>query len=773
MAGSPFGAESESQTARGLPVGCMTPARACTRLVRSDRDSAIDPLVPIDDPLAMLTTSAIAAWAGIALVALARRLQIPAIGLLLIGGVLLGPTVAGLVRPDSLGGGLRVLVALAIGLVLFEGGLTLDLSGYRQAPRMIPRLLTVGLLVTLLGGTAAIHWLARLPLAQSFIAASLTTVTGPTVIGPLLKRLRLRKKLHAVLHWEGVLIDPIGVFIALLCFEWLGESHGAAAFVSLGLRLLAGLGLGIPGGLVLGWLLRRRVIPEEVQNVFILASALLFYGAAETVRSEAGLLTVTSAGFVLGLQGHSRTKALREFKAEIADLLIGALFILLAARLELAQFARFGVGGVLAVVAMMILVRPLSVAVCSIGLDFDWRERAFLSWVAPRGIVAASMASLIALRMEEIGTAARPRFAESFTYSVIIATVILQGFSAGWLARRLGLVQPDARGWILVGTHGLARRLAALIGARHACPVLLIDTNAPAVLNARREGFDAIVHDARNTSLLERHAGFGNLLALTTNDDLNARICFRWAALLGKDRVFRVELEKAPGEEESSNVIWTGLPGPTALSSELDRGNATLTLVEGDPDPAARVLGWWRGDSLVLGTPPRREDRREPLTLLELKLRAEHLRSALHLQLVQRYDGRDPEALYSELMARLRHLEPCLDRQQVLEMLLQREREAPSVLGGGVAVPHVYCQHLAKRLCAVAQIPAGLELATPDDEPVRLLFLLVSPEGDAEGHLATLAEIARVVTPPELRRQLIAAESPVGLIELIRKGLSG
>jgi hypothetical protein len=261
------------------------------------------------------------------------------------------------------------------------------------------------------------------------------------------------------------------------------------------------------------------------RNAFALASALMLYGVAESIRSEAGLLAVTTAGFVVGLRGASTLNELPEFKAEVANLVIGALFILLAARLELSQFSRFGLGGVLAVAVMMLVVRPLSIILCATGLDFMWREKAFLSWVAPRGIVAASMASLFALRLEEMGRVVRPRFPETFTYSVIIATVVLQGLTARPLAAWLGLIRPHPGGWLLVGAHALGRRLAHLFRIHTRDPVVLVDTNGALVAKAQAEGLQARVHDARNVQLLDEIPGLGNLLALTANDDLNARVC--------------------------------------------------------------------------------------------------------------------------------------------------------------------------------------------------------------------------------------------------------
>ncbi len=724
--------------------------------------------MPHDQPLAMLTTSALAAWSGVVIIAVSRRLQLPAIVFLLIAGALLGPAGVGLVRPDALGAGLRVIVALAVGLILFEGGLALDLSGYRAAPKMIRRLLSLGLLVTLLGGTAAIHWLAGLRLTEAFIAASLTTVTGPTVIAPLLKRLQLQKKLHAVLHWEGVLIDPIGVFIALLCFEWLGEGHGIIAFVDLGIRLLAGVVVGVPAGLGLAVLIHRHWLPRDIRNVFVLTSVLVVYGAAELVRSEAGLLAVTCAGFVLGIRRVSGLVQLKEFKAEIADLLIGSLFILLAARLEVAQFTRFGVGGALAVAAMMLVVRPASIGLCSWGLGFTWRERLFLSWIAPRGIVAASMASLISLRLEEIGATDRPRFAETFAYSVIIATVLLQGLTAKPLARWLRLSRPSPTGWVLVGAHTFARQLAKLIAPRVKDPVVLVDNNPGNVRGALAEGCAAVLADARDTKLLERYPGIKCLVAMSPSDDLNARVCSRWGDVLGRDQVYRMDLGVDDAEADGGQIVWPGLEGPEAVSFKLEHGDEGLALVRGVPSSKTRVLGWWRNGDLVLeGGHDGGVRRPAGAPALVLQALSDHLLESLSPHLIEQYAGTNPTELYGRLVERLVRVEPSLDLEATLKALLEREREAPSVMGAGVAIPHVYRPNIGRRLCAVAQVAAGLELKTPDAQRVRLVFLLVSPEGDAEGHLAALADIAHLVTSQHARGQLLAAKSPAEIVQII------
>ncbi|MCB0360438.1 MAG: cation:proton antiporter, partial [Bdellovibrionales bacterium] len=442
----------------------------------------IFPAMYPDNVQAMMSTIVAAVSLGVMLIVFAQRFHIPAIVLLLAGGVAFGPLGVGIVQPDTLGDGLRVIVLLGIGLILFEGGLTLDVEGYRSASTIIKRLLSIGVLVTWLVSALAVYLIIGADPSISLLAASLIIVTGPTVIAPLIKRIKLIPRLHHILHWEGVLIDPIGVFVALLCFEWIADTqHQAAAITNFGVRFLVGLVFGGVGGWTIFQGVKREFVPENLINIFALAGAILIFGVSELVISEAGLLSVAVAGLVFGFLEPGQLREIRQFKAEIIDLLLGTLFILLSARLSFDQFEEFGLNGALVVAVVMFVVRPISIALCSWGLDFEWRERAFLSWIAPRGIVAASMASIFALLLEQNGQIENPRFVETFTYSIIVSTIILQGFTAGGLARILGLRLARPRGWLIVGAHPFGRELARFIRGQAHVPVLLVDTNIRAV----------------------------------------------------------------------------------------------------------------------------------------------------------------------------------------------------------------------------------------------------------------------------------------------------
>ncbi len=826
-------------------------------------------LLAVEASGAVIRTVAAAIAIGVMLIAVARRLGLPAIVLLLAGGMLLGPAVLGdaaIVQPDALGDGLRVVVALAIGLILFEGGLTLDLGGYRTAPAMIKRLLTVGVLVSWGGAAAFCALLGGIELEFAVLAGSMVVVTGPTVIAPLLKRLDVNERLHGILHWEGVLIDPIGVFIAVLCFEVVVSGlSGPVAAAGLLLRIAAGLGLGVAGGAALTWSIRRRLIPDDMLSISALAMAMLVFGAAEMVRPEAGLLATTVSGFVFAITGPRQVKRIRAFKAEISELLIALLFMLLSARLEFAQFTAFGWSGVLAVLGVMLVVRPASVFLCSIGTGLSRNERLFLGWVAPRGIVAASLASLFAIAIEEQleGSAAAEAgaFVETFVYAVIIATIVVQGLSAGFVARLLGLQREPKVGWMIVGAHALGIRLAEFL-QRSGLPVVVADTNPRAVREAIRRGVPAVAADARETAIGERRewSGVGNVLALTDNEDLNIRICQNWTDAVGAEHVFRADpagrasLEErdpdAAEEPDAGRAVWPRLPRPSLLAAELQRGQAALLELDAGDEAARRLatpIATLRGRELSFAPPDDGEvsdgeggedgdggeggeggeggDRGGPagdgeVRVLALQRTAEHLLWSLRPELVLDLEPTDLRAVFDRVVQAMVRVAPRLSREAVVEELLERETAFPTLLGDGVALPHAYAEGLDGRLCAIVRIAApGLRLggsaaaepgagdaaasaakgapptgdaAAADtaaggggtaatategggaagsdaggEEPIRLLFCLLSPNGDPEGHLASLAEIARLVLDEDVRRGLLDAESPLEVIGLV------
>jgi len=726
----------------------------------------------------VLFTVVAAISAGVILIAIARRLDFSTIALLLLGGAALGPNGLGVLKPDRLREGLPVFVSFSIGLILFEGGLTLDLKGYRAASRIIVRLLTVGLLTTWFATAAAIWLILGFPPGISLVAASLVIVTGPTVIVPLLKRIRIQQPLHNILHWEGVLIDPIGVFIAVLCLESISGLGAPSAAMNFVLRLLSGLGIGAAGGVLLSWLMRSGWIDDELIDIVPLAVAAAVFGLAEAAIRESGLLAAATAGFVLGASRPIELERIRRFKAAISDLLIGMVFVLLAARLSPVQFVEFGWKGLVTVALVVFVVRLLNVTLSTLGEPLNWRQRGFLAWVAPRGIVAASMSSLIALRLEE-ARIPNARFVETFTYSVIVITVLLQGLTASWLARRLGLRRPEATGWLIVGAHLLGRKVAEFISRTARVPVALLDLNPKEVDAARQAGLIAMVADARDTTFLDEHPEIqtvGNLLAVTDNEDLNSLLCQRWAEVFGKNRVFGWQPKRAANRSSQQKVgspIWRQLPKPSIISGDLERRAASLTdialsdvggeaprgtlIVAGPSSVALDLLNLQKGGDA--GT----------FRCLALERRGSHLVSAMHRELFVTTRADSMAQLIHSLVDRLVHLVPRLPADEVIRELTERERVFSSAIGHGVAIPHAYSKSAVARMCVLAQLPDGMEHSTPDGEPLRLVFLIVGPPGDPEGHLALIAEIAGLVSDDTARERLLRAGSFDDLIAFIQE----
>jgi len=472
-------------------------------------------------------TFALALAAGVAAQVLAHHLRVPGIVVFLTAGVVLGPDVVGIVQPDSLGTGLDTLVGLAVALILFEGGLNLNVDRLRRQATTIRRLVTVGALVTATGSTIAARLLMRWDWPTSILFGTLVIVTGPTVIGPLVRRIRLTPRLRTILEAEGVLIDPIGAIIAVVTLEvLLATEPGSAAIGLLGIpsRLLVGSLAGAAGGFLIAFLLgRERLIPEEIANVFTLSMVLALYAVSEAILPETGILAAPVAGIVVG-NARARAAELMEFKEQITTMLVAMLFVLLAADVRLAEVMGLGWGGIGTIALLMFVVRPLGVAICTAGSDLTAKERGFIAWLGPRGIVAAAVASVFAQQLE---TAGRGQGLElrALVFLVIAVTVTVQGLSSGYLASVLGLRRRRNSGYAIVGANALGRALGrALLDAGH--EVVLIDSNPQEAHAAEDAGLSVIYGNANEVRILERAdvEGRRGVVMVTGNGDANLLI---------------------------------------------------------------------------------------------------------------------------------------------------------------------------------------------------------------------------------------------------------
>lgn len=734
------------------------------------------------DPHSALWALCLAVGAGCLLTVLSRRLHLPTIVLLLGGGFALGPEGLNLLRPDALGHFLPVLVSLAVALILYEGGLTLDLKEFTQTSTVIQRLLSAGVLITWFGTALSVYIFFDTTPSYALLMGSLVIVTGPTVIVPLLRRIRLSKRVASILHWEAVLIDSIGVFVAILCYEWVAEGGGAVALPNFIVRILSGATLGVVGGYLIYFTMRRGWVPDNIVNAFSLASAMLLFGLTELIRPEAGLLSVTVAGLIVGLKKPRQLREVKAFKAEIVDLLIGLLFLLLVARLEWAQFVSFySNGGGWVLLSVIFLVRPLSVITSSWGTALNKREKALLSWVAPRGVVAASMASLFALSLSQgDNPQGDPKLLESFVYSVICATVILQGLSAGIFARMLGLQRPAPNDWVIIGAHYFGRQLARLINAvDKQQDVILLDSNARNAALARREGYVALHRDGMEAEELyeEEQALFGTgyVLALTDNIELNNILMQRWAEKLGSEKVFGWIPETSSHDINRiiGQSVFGDLARPSLISNELMQNESnfeTIVWTEGTVLPTNdwHPLFIRRGRNLrTLANDAALKDQvRQGDEVICLKRSKGFLVRALQEGSFHGLQSTSLGALYTEIAQIADANLPGVQSKVVMEHLEAQNTRYPACLGHGIAIPHVHCEGLDKRACFVIHLSSGLPVPN-QTEPLQLIFFLLSPTDDTEGHLATLNDIAKNCRFSKTREKLLAAKSQSQVIDAI------
>ncbi|HEX6132967.1 MAG TPA: cation:proton antiporter [Longimicrobiales bacterium] len=455
-----------------------------------------------DDPA---LTMGLALAAGMICQALARHIRMPGIVVLLVAGVLLGPEVAGLVQPESLGPYLQMIVAAAVAVILFEGGLNLEISRIRREALAIRKLITIGALVTAVLATLAAHYIIGWDWRIAIPFGTLVIVTGPTVVTPLLRRIRVNHKLQTVLEAEAVLIDPIGAVIAVVALEVvLAQELGAAAWGLLGIptRILFGAAMGAVGGYVMAKIIAvERVIPEGLESVFTLSLLVALFELSEAILPESGIMAAPIAGMVVGNMPSRPSRELKEFKEQLTVLLVGLLFILLAADVRLQEVTALGWRGIATVAILMFVIRPLTVAISTAGSTLTRRERVFIAWLAPRGIVAAAVASLFAEQLTREGLAEGVQL-RALVFMVISATVLIQGVSGGFVASWLGVRRATNTGWVIAGANAVARALAATL-QKYREEVVVVDTDPAEIHDARAAGLTAIQGNVLDEPVLQ------------------------------------------------------------------------------------------------------------------------------------------------------------------------------------------------------------------------------------------------------------------------------
>lgn len=424
---------------------------------------------------------------------IAWQLHLPSILLLLICGIVAGP-VTGFLRPDELFGELLLpIVSLSVGIILFEGGLSLSIRDLRKVGDVVRNLVTLGVLVTWVLTAAAVHWIVGFEWILAILLGAILVVTGPTVIIPLLRHVRPSGQVRTIVKWEGILNDPIGALLAVLVYEvilaggFTGQAEEAASlFFS---SILIGCLVGVAFGVLMLLLLKFYLLPDFLQNAFSLTMVVSAFTVSNYFRAESGLLATTVMGIALANQRVSAVKHIVEFKENLRVLIISSLFIILAAKLDLSDLLAISVPGFFFLLVLLFVIRPAAVWVSCLGSKVKRPERIFLAWMAPRGIVAAAVSSIFAVRLVEAGYEDAEKFIP-LAFFVIIGTVGVYGLSAFTVAKRLNLAEPEPQGVLLVGAQPWARRIAlALKDAGFA--VALVDSNRAHISAARLEGLKA------------------------------------------------------------------------------------------------------------------------------------------------------------------------------------------------------------------------------------------------------------------------------------------
>lgn len=477
-------------------------------------------------------------------------MRLPAILLLLAGGLLLGPIGPGegLFRPEELFGSdlLQTFIELAVAIILFEGGLSLHLNEARFVGPTLWRLILSGLFLGFSLTTFMAMTVAELDLATSALLGGILVVTGPTVIIPMLRGARIKLRPATLLKWEGIVNDPLGVFMAYLVVQSsalaYGESTGFATqiFALIGMALVATM-IGISAGVLLGWILERGGIPEHLKSPVILASVVVVFAAGQTLghETENGLLSVTAMGLVLANVEHASIEDIRRFKEQVSTLLISLLFIVLSARLEPSQIEGLDLRTGLFVASVIFVVRPVVTLVATYGTELPWSERILIGWIAPRGIVAAAVAGAVPAGFIENNPDANKLL--PIIFGVIVSTVVLHGLSIRPLARRLGLAASQANGILIVGASEWGVALGQAL-AKAGAFVVLADTRYRRVSRARMEGLDVHFGDVLSEESdfelpLERVSW---VLSATDDDAYNSLVCLHFGPMFSRERVLQL-----------------------------------------------------------------------------------------------------------------------------------------------------------------------------------------------------------------------------------------
>lgn len=566
---------------------------------------------------------------------LAWRLKLPAILPLILIGLIVGP-IATLFTDDGNkliepiwngnnglfpGEGLYYFVSLAIAIILFEGGLTLKRSEIKSVGPVISKLITLGTMVTFIGGGLAARFIFDLSWQMAFLFSALIIVTGPTVITPILRNIPLKKDVSAVLKWEGILIDPIGALVAVLVFEFIsvggGQEYTTTALIEFGKILLFGFTFGFTFAHGLAYTIKKGLIPHYLLNVVSLSVVLLVFVESDIFAHESGLLAVVVMGMVMGNMDLPNIKELLYFKESLSVLLISILFILLAANINITDMQLIYTWKTAALFLVVVfLIRPAGVFLSTRGSGLKVNEKLFISWVGPRGIVAAGIASLFGSKLISKG-AVGAEYITPLVFMIVLGTVLLNATTARLFARIVGVYLKKSEGILIIGASKPARLIGSYLkkNRRH---VVLIDNNNKNVEHATRLGVEALTANIFSDTLTNNIElnDMGYLFAMTGNDDINSYAIEKFKDVFGENGSFRLVndrggngMETKPQDELfTKDINFARLNDITSKHPaifEIDVANkaqyASLTeIIRDDPDVVPVFLKDEKGELHVI-----------------------------------------------------------------------------------------------------------------------------------------------------------------------------
>ncbi len=489
----------------------------------------------------------------------AWKLKIPAILPLILIGLLVGPLSTFFSSDGNQwllpiwngeyglfpGENLYYFVSLAVGIILFEGGLTLRKDEISKVGGSIGKLISIGAVLTFIGAGIAAHYIFGLNWRISFLFSALIVVTGPTVIGPILRNIPLKKDVAAVLRWEGILIDPIGALVAVLVYEFIsieGDSgYTKQALLEFGKIILIGFAFGIAAGYALYFSIKKKFIPHYLANVVSLSLVMAIFVLSDLFAHESGLLAVVVMGMFLGNSDLPSLKELLYFKESLSVLLVSILFILLAANISLEDLMLvYNWKTAILLAVIIFILRPLTVFISTMGSSLKTNEKLFISWVGPRGIVAAGISSLFGSKLvskDVIGA----EYITPLVFAVVLITVILNATTARIMAKWMGVFLTKSEGILMVGASKVSRLIATYLqkNDRH---VVLVDSNKLNIDRAKELGLEAFTSDIYADDLTDNIElnDVGYLLAMTGNDEINKQAISRFGKYFGENGTFRL-----------------------------------------------------------------------------------------------------------------------------------------------------------------------------------------------------------------------------------------